>query len=122
MKANQKRPLKHDPLRNPGQSLDEEISTIMTDKALGYIIFIGFSFFMMCMEWFRYFRPHSPNPVIFTIFFVGISLFCSYRLFGIRKKIDRLKLGRDGEKAVGQFLENLREKGARIIHDSYNFV
>jgi hypothetical protein len=28
-----------------------------------------------------------------------------------------LKLGRDGEKAVGQFLESLRERGYRVFHD-----
>ena len=28
-----------------------------------------------------------------------------------------MKLGRDGERAVGQYLEQLRESGARILHD-----
>jgi Nuclease-related domain len=35
----------------------------------------------------------------------------------LRSQIIRLKLGRDGEKAVGQFLEVLRERGCRVFHD-----
>src|SRR5579862_8584942 len=32
-------------------------------------------------------------------------------------RLRTLKLGRDGEKAVGQYLERLRESGARVLHD-----
>jgi hypothetical protein len=32
-------------------------------------------------------------------------------------RLRALKLGRDGEKAVGQFLEKLREQGYRVFHD-----
>jgi Nuclease-related domain len=32
-------------------------------------------------------------------------------------RLRALKLGRDGEKAVGQFLDRLRERGYRIFHD-----
>ena len=39
------------------------------------------------------------------------------RIFRLRRKVRALKLGRDGERAVGQFLEGLREGGARIFHD-----
>lgn len=34
-----------------------------------------------------------------------------------RKRLRALKLGRDGEKAVGQFLDVLREDGYRVFHD-----
>jgi hypothetical protein len=33
------------------------------------------------------------------------------------KQVKFIKQGRDGERAVGQYLENLREKGHRIFHD-----
>jgi hypothetical protein len=33
------------------------------------------------------------------------------------RRVRNLKLGRDGERAVGQFLERLREDGAKVIHD-----
>lgn len=33
------------------------------------------------------------------------------------RKTKQLKLARDGEKAVGQYLDALREEGARILHD-----
>ena len=40
----------------------------------------------------------------------------SLSLFGA-KKIKSLKQGRDGEKAVGQYFEHLRESGAQVFHD-----
>jgi hypothetical protein len=33
------------------------------------------------------------------------------------KKVKNLKLGRDDERAVGQYLEDLRESGCRVYHD-----
>ena len=39
------------------------------------------------------------------------------QLARIRRRVKTLKLGRDGERAVGQFLERLRVGGARIYHD-----
>jgi len=36
---------------------------------------------------------------------------------GLRKKIKELKLGRDGEKIVGEQLECMREQGAQVFHD-----
>ena len=35
----------------------------------------------------------------------------------IIRKVRAFKLGRDGEKVVGQFLEELRAKGATVFHD-----
>jgi hypothetical protein len=36
---------------------------------------------------------------------------------GIRRKLQQLRLGRDGERAVGQYLERLREGGGQVFHD-----
>ncbi len=41
----------------------------------------------------------------------------SKKILIARKKIKALRLGRDGEMAVGQYLESLRENGAKVFHD-----
>jgi hypothetical protein len=41
----------------------------------------------------------------------------AYKVVKIKKRVQSLKLGRDGEKAVGQYLELLRESGCRVFHD-----
>lgn len=45
---------------------------------------------------------------------MGYALFDLYR---IRQTIKRLRMARDGEKAVGQYLSDLREQGCRVYHD-----
>jgi hypothetical protein len=39
------------------------------------------------------------------------------RISGIRARVRQLKLGRDGERCVGQFLERLRDGGGQVFHD-----
>ena len=58
-----------------------------------------------------------PNPILATFMTVGVSIYCVFRVFKVRKRLKALRLGRDGERAVGQTLDGLREKGYRIFHD-----
>lgn len=44
-------------------------------------------------------------------------LYFLWFLYRVRKRARELRLGRDGERAVGQYLEGLREAAARVFHD-----
>jgi hypothetical protein len=110
-------PLKSKPLRNPGQSLDEEINRVLDDQALPYFLFPAVFLALATIEWLAYLRDLPRQPVLYTAAAVLITVIGGFRLFQIRKKVQQLKLGRDGERAVGQFLERLRVAGARIFHD-----
>jgi hypothetical protein len=46
-----------------------------------------------------------------------VIIVCAYKVVKIRRRLSALRLGRDGEKAVGQYLELLREKGCCVFHD-----
>jgi nuclease-like protein len=110
-------PLKDRPLRNPGQSLDEQIWDITYDYLVWPILFSLLFVLLAALEWFRYFRPQAPAPWIYSVAaFVGIG-FAAHRGLNALPRLRALKLGRDGEKAVGQFLESLRERGYRVFHD-----
>jgi hypothetical protein len=52
-----------------------------------------------------------------TVFATLAILFCVYKFRKIFKEVKSIKLGRDGERVVGQYLENLRESGHRVFHD-----
>jgi hypothetical protein len=43
--------------------------------------------------------------------------FAGWRFFVVRRKVQSLRQGRDGERAVGQFLERLRQDGGQVFHD-----
>lgn len=110
-------PLKDNPLRNPGQSLDEELARLINDTAIPWIAAIAMSLAMVCQEWHKWYTQIPPNPrvaLIVAVPIIGVSLM---RLFFIVKRARRLKMARDGEKAVGQYLSDLQAKGYRVFHD-----
>lgn len=117
MASDKKSPLKDNPLRNPGQSLDEAIDKTLNDEALGYIVAPIFFIVIAILEWWRWYVKSPYTPWTYTIIVLFVSTFCIIKLFKIRKKIINLRLGRDGERVVGQYLEGLRENGYKVFHD-----
>ena len=118
MSKQKKSPLKNSPLRTPGQSLDDEIQRVLGEEVVSYllvpILMIGFTVW----NWLLWYQIiHIPNPILMTIVVIGISIYCFIKLFKIKKRIRALRLGRDGEKAVGQTLDALKKKGYRVFHD-----
>jgi hypothetical protein len=116
-KQNTKSPLKASPLRNPGQSLDEEIQRRMDDQAIPWIIAVVMSIVLASLEWYRWYTQAPFSPWGYTVVALIVTVFGIWKLYKIKTEIQRLQLGRDGEKAVGQFLEALRQDGYKIFHD-----
>ncbi|MEM1291364.1 MAG: nuclease-related domain-containing protein [Cyanobacteria bacterium P01_H01_bin.162] len=110
-------PLTDHPLRNPGQSLDEEIDRLVNDEGSVWIALFSLCFALPAMEWWRWFRDYEPNPIVMSIVVLPLMAVSLFKLLRIRQRVKRLRMARDGEKAVGQFLSELREKGYRIFHD-----
>lgn len=114
---NKKSPIKEKTLRHPGQSLDERIDKLINDDALLYFLYAGALIGLVGYEWWRYFYEVPPNPLPITIAAIVGFPYCLYKIWKIYKETKLLKLGRDGERAVGQFLETLRSDGAVVFHD-----
>lgn len=110
-------PLKSAPLRNPGQSLDEEMTRLLEDKFLPSLIGSALFFAIAMMEWWRWYLQSPPQPLLFTAIMLIAMLVTARKFIVIRRRIRQLKLARDGEKAVGQYLEQLREQSYRVLHD-----
>lgn len=110
-------PLKNAPLRYAGQSLDEEIQRVMDDDVLVYLVsatlFISLAFF----EWWRSYFAVPPQPVLFTIIAAIATAYTTKKIISARRTLKRLRLARDGERVVGQYLEGLRASGYRVLHD-----
>lgn len=110
-------PLKVPPLRNPGQSLDEELQRLFMDSFLPYFLVASTLCAYAVIEWMRYYRPLPPSPRFATVVAIVAVLYSAYKVHKMRPKIHALKQGRDGEKFVGQALEELRTGGAIVLHD-----
>jgi hypothetical protein len=110
-------PLKAKPLRLPGESLDIEIESLVTDTAMGYVLAAMMFCFLAGMEWLAVLTRAPRRPVLFSVMAVAAVAVSTWRFIIIRKRVRQLRQGRDGERCVGQFLERLRESGAQVFHD-----
>lgn len=116
-KNHKKSPITSPPLRLAGQSIDEKIHRIQSEEITPYLAVAVFTFVMAVVEWYKYLRDLPPKPLMTTLGALAIIIFCLIKVINYRKSIRTLKLGRDGERAVGEYLERLREQGYRIFHD-----
>ena len=112
----QKSPLKRAPNRLPGQSVDDELAELR-DLSLEKCMFILLMAAGIGFAWVFHLSETRPNPVLITVVFSLAIVWSVSRLLPIRKKSRLLKLGRDGERAVGQFLERSRALGYHVYHD-----
>jgi hypothetical protein len=117
MKMKTRSPLKSKPLRNPGQSVQEQRDDLLYDKLLTPLMLALMLILLAFLEWVRYYRPAEPNPFLFTVIaLVGVG-YCVYQTSRVLPKSRQLRLAMEGEKAVGQYLERLREQGYQVFHD-----
>lgn len=112
-----KSPIKAKPLNNPGESLDKKLLNVALDEIFFYAVISILLVTMTLLEWWRWYTNSPPSPISSTIIAFGVCSYSAWKIWKAIKKIKNLKLGRDGEKAVGQFLECLRETGAKVYHD-----
>lgn len=112
-----KSPIKAKPLRYPGESLDQEILRLQDDILFKYLVYAIFFFTVASLEWIRYASNAPPNPWLYTVVALVVLVYTTIKVVQIRKQIRLLKLGRDGERAVGEYLEKLRAIGYAVFHD-----
>jgi hypothetical protein len=112
-----KSPLKAKPLRNPGDSVDEEIDRQINDRFLDVFLFATGFCLLAIFEWAGYLAhiPRQPIPISCAAA-VAVAA-AAWRFVVIRKRVKQLKLGRDGERCVGQYLERLRASNSQVFHD-----
>lgn len=107
-----KSPIKQKPLSNPAESLDLKILNLFLDDFIPYYFAAACLVLVAILEW-----SVQPSPM----FYAGIAgcmvAVSGWKTYTVLKKIKRLKLGRDGEKIVGQYLDQLMRKGAYVFHD-----
>jgi hypothetical protein len=117
MRIQKRSPITAPPLRYAGQSIEEEIRTIIDDKINEYafwmVLFCGLAIF----EWGNWYFAIPRMPLLYTAIALLGGGYAFIRIFLYKKKLRNLRLARDGERAVGQYLEMLAQDGYRIFHD-----
>lgn len=78
--AESKSPLKDKPLRNPGQSVREQRIELVIDKILGPFIFAAIFMVWAMQEWWRFYFPSKPEPIVPTAFAILAVFLAGFRL------------------------------------------
>ena len=117
MSTRTRTPLKDKPLRNPGQSVEEEHRKLFEDKLEPFLLTALLFALLAGFEWYRYLAEARLNPILLSMVALLGVLIAARQFFRIRPQLQALRLGAEGEKAVGQFLERLRADGYQVFHD-----
>jgi hypothetical protein len=116
-KEDKQSPLRRPPLRQSGQSLQEEMDRLWDQKIDFYFVTSLFLCVLAVWDWCSWLFKVPRLPWMTTAMAVVYIVYAAIRVRPLRKKYRLLKLGRDGERIVGQELEKLRAHGYRVYHD-----
>lgn len=110
-------PLKDKPLRVPGQSVEDARRRLIEDRIEPPLLTAVLLSVLAAMEWWREYRAVEPSPVLFSfVAACGIG-FAAWRVWKSRPRLRALRQALDGERAIGQYLELLGQRGYRVFHD-----
>jgi hypothetical protein len=104
-------------LRNPGQSIDEQIDRLINDKFLSIYLIASAFWLIALLEWTAKISNRPRLPGTYAIAAALFSALAGYQFWRIRRDVRNLKQGREGEREVAELLDDLKQCGARIVHD-----
>lgn len=120
-RARRKSPLATEFLRSPGESLSDQLIELDGD-ILGWVtLTMVVPLLLMCTHLAQSYllgAPESmPRWAFLGIVFIGCISVGVYKLHQMAERKDTLRLGLDGERAIGEELNQLMRKGAIVFHD-----
>lgn len=110
-------PINRKLLNLPGQSVDRRLQDFATDHLFLPLLIVGMLLIVCMTEWIAYLTKSPRNPWGFSAMFV-----VAVAVFGTRwrrnwAQLKALKLGRDGERAMAEYLDARLDPTARVFHD-----
>jgi Nuclease-related domain len=105
------------PMRAAGQSITDEIIVATDNNFIVPYFAAAISVIIAVMEWIRYFNNSKPSPYLYTFLAVIACAFATYKILKLKENLKQLKLGRDGERVVAHYVEELRAYGFTVFHD-----
>lgn len=110
-------PLRAAPHRVAGQSVDERLRDLALSRLFVPILLASFLVALALIEWARVYFPSAPRPWLMTSFAVLGVAYAVFKIWTNVPELRKLKQGRDGERAVAEVLDRLRESGYKVFHD-----
>jgi hypothetical protein len=120
-KREKRSPIKAPPLRLPGQSLQRQLLDVLLDQWMPWCMLPVLLGVAAGVEWVRLWISYNPTQVsaiTLTVLAVIAAIISVYKIRQLIPVIRSLKQGMEGERVVGQFLEEYcRERGYKVFHD-----
>lgn len=114
-------PIKTPPLRTAGQSLREKMLDLLFDRWLYFVLALAVVWLLVLLDWLRLAMRVTwswKSCLALTSFAAAFSVLAFFRMRGADSRMKNLRLGLEGEVAVGQFLDEYRrERGYKVLHD-----
>jgi hypothetical protein len=113
---------KHSPITKkllnlPGQSVDARLHDFAADHFLLPLMIVCMLSIACLTEWIGYLTNGPRNPWGFSAMLVATIAICAFSLRKDWAEFQRLKLGRDGERAVAEYMDSRLDPSARVFHD-----
>jgi hypothetical protein len=100
-----------------GQSLGQQIRDYLEDKAYPLLSLTVFMSAIALMEWWRWYREVPPSPILATIVAALCWMWFLFRLPTFRRRLQAMRQGQEGERAVAEYLDRFRERGYYVFND-----
>jgi hypothetical protein len=110
-------PLKSKPLRVAGQSLSDQLDRLITERVLFWGMLASLFAITAGLEWYRTATQQPPHPWLMTLIAAAVVGVAIWRVRSLIPTVRQMKRGLEGERAVGQLLEELRAHGFEVLHD-----
>jgi hypothetical protein len=104
-------------LNLPGQSVDSKLQDLAADHLFLPLLIVGMLLIVCMTEWIGYLTNAPRNPWGFSAMFVVAVVVFATRWRRNWTQLKALKLGREGERAMAEYLDARLDPTARVFHD-----
>lgn len=112
-----KSPIRTKLLRQAGQSLNEEWDRLVNERAMSWVAVALVAVAFAIAEWLRWWTNAPPSPLFVTGIALLVVAIAVSRTIKITTQARLVNRGLEGERAVGECLDQLRSDGYRAFHD-----
>jgi Nuclease-related domain len=104
-------------LNLPGQSVDAKLQDFAADHFLVPLMIVGMLLIVCATEWIGYFSNAPRNPWGYSAMLVVTVAVFAARWRKNWAQLKALKLGREGERAMAEYMNTRLDSTARVFHD-----
>lgn len=113
-----KDPISEPPLRDPGQSLREELDDLLMDSAAPWFMTAVLVIAIAGIEWWSWWFSLRRSPILYSMAAIAVTGIAAWKIRSFKAAAKLIKIGLKGERATGQLLQSgLTPLGYQVFHD-----